>query len=267
MIRPLRVLAGLAAAVVSMWSTGSAEACWCSRAYTASYYDPCVSCPTVARSYYVPVAAPVAAACPTTSCSTVNVQRCYYEPQTIYQTQTVVEPQVSYVRRSYYDPLTCCYQSYLVPSTQYVERSYQVPVTSWSKRCSTEPVQSCTTTYSASYYVPQTYVSSYWSPDGVVYYRSCYPVTVAAPSNCAVPSGNGASQRESGYRPPDESKKAEPKPEGEPAPAPTPMPKPAPGTSGSGSGAARARPGVASPPARSPNYAAIDARRTGRAIW
>jgi hypothetical protein len=254
-----RILFSVAAAAVTfIAASDTARACWCSRAYTASYYDPCVACPTVARSYYVPVDAPVVAACPTTSCSTVNVQRCYYEPQTVYQTQTVLEPQVSYVRRSYYDPLTCCYQSYLVPTTQYVQRSYQVPVTSWSKRCATEPVQSCTTTYTASYFVPQTYVSSYWSPNGVAYYRSYYPATtIVAPTSCPAPSGNGATQRESGYGPTDDSKKSEPKPANEAAPTPTPMPKPAPGAGGA---ATRARPGVAVTPIHSTGYAA-------RRVW
>ena len=221
--RPL-LLAGAALAVFG--PARVSEACWCSRVFTRSYYDPCVSCAPVARCYSC---APVAA-CPTTSCSTTNVERCYYEPQTIYETRTLMQPQLTYVRRSYYDPMRCCNRSYLSPVIQHVERSYQVPVKTYVKRCSTEPVTSCTTSYTtgngASYYIPETRVWSYWSPDGYHY----YPVYTTAPAaSCPVSNGNGSSTHESGYGPAGESKKSgDSKLDPPKAPDPTPMPKPAP---------------------------------------
>jgi hypothetical protein len=224
-LRPM-VLAGAALAVFS--PARVSEACWCSRVFTRSYYDPCVSCPTVVRSY----SAPVVAACPTTSCSTTNVERCYYEPVTTYETRTLMSPQSSFIRRSYYDPVTCCNRSYLEPVTQYVERSYQVPITTHVKRCSTEPVKTCTTTYTtgngSAYFIPETRVSHYWSPDGYRY----YPVYTTAPAvNCPVSNGNGSSTRESGYGPAGDSKKSgDSTAEPPKAPDPVPMlqPKPAP---------------------------------------
>ena len=224
-LRPL-VLAGAALAVFA--PARVSEACWCRRVFTRSYYDPCVSCPTVVRSYSVPIVA----ACPTTSCSTTNVERCYYEPVTTYETRTLMSPQTSFIRRSYYDPGTCCYRSYLEPVTRYVERSYQVPITTHMKRCSTEPVQSCTTTYTsgngASYFIPETRVSHYWSPDGYRY----YPVYTTVPAaSCPVTNGNGSSTRESGYGSAGDSKKSgDSNAEPPKAPDPIPMlqPKPSP---------------------------------------
>ena len=224
-LRPL-LLAGAALAVFG--PARVSEACWCSRVFTRSYYDPCVSCPTVVRSYSVPVVA----ACPTTSCSMTNIERCYYEPVTTYETRTLMSPQTSYIRRSYYDPGTCCYRSYLEPVTQYVERSYQVPITTHVKRCSTEPVKTCTTTYApangTSYLIPKTRVSHYWSPDGYRY----YPVYTTVPAvSCPVPNGNGSNTRESGYGPAGDSKKSgDSTAEPPKAPDPIPMlqPKPAP---------------------------------------
>jgi hypothetical protein len=191
-------------AVATLAPAGAAKACWCSRAYTRSYFAPCVTCPTVSRSYYVPVAT-----CPTTTCSTTSVERCYYEPQVAYQTRTVLQPQTAYVRRSYYDPITCCYRSYWLPTTQFVERSYQVPVTTWTKTCSTEPATTCTTSYSQT--------ASYWSPDGYNYYPVA-PTSV----NCAIPESSGSTKREAGYGP--ESPKSNGKTDPPKAPEPKPMP-------------------------------------------
>jgi hypothetical protein len=224
-LRPL-VLAGAAFAVFAPAQVS--EANWCRRVFTRSYYDPCVSCPTVVRSYSVPVVA----TCPTTSCATTSVERCYYEPITNYEMRTLMQPQTSFVRRSYYDPVTCCNRTYLEPVTQYVERSYQVPITTHVKRCSTEPVTTCTTTYTtgngSSYFIPTTRVSHYWSPDGYRY----YPVYTTAPAvSCPVPNGNGSSTRDSGYGPSGDSKKSSDSTADPPkAPDPVPMlqPNPAP---------------------------------------
>ena len=115
---------------------------------------------------------------------------------------------------------------------QYVERSYQVPITPHVKRCSTEPVKTCTTTYApangTSYLIPKTRVSHYWSPDGYRY----YPVYTTVPAvSCPVPNGNGSNTRESGYGPAGDSKKSgDSTAEPPKAPDPIPMlqPKPAP---------------------------------------
>lgn len=217
-LRPL-LLAGVA--LVVLVPARVSEACWCSRVFTRSYCDPCVSCAPATRC-----CAPVAA-CPTTSCSTANVERCYYEPQTTYETRTLMTRQTSYVRRSYYDPWTCCNRSYLEPVSQWVERSYQVPVTSYVKRCSTEPVTTCMTSYApaygASYLVPETRFSHYWSPDGYRY----YPVYTAVPSaSCPVPNSNGSGSRDSSYgQPPDAKKSSDAVPETPKAPSPVPMPE------------------------------------------
>ena len=218
LLRPL-LLVGAALAVIGQ--TRESEACWCSRVFTRSYCDPCVSCAPVTRC-----CAPVAV-CPTTSCSTANVERCYYEPQTTYETRTLMTRQTSYVRRSYYDPWTCCNRSYLEPVSQWVERSYQVPITSYVKRCSTEPVTTCTTSYApvagASYYVPETRFSHYWSPDGYHY----YPVYTTAPApSCPVNGSNGSSSRGSSYgQPPDAKKSNDAAPATSKPPGPVPMPE------------------------------------------
>jgi len=215
MTRHLRLsLLFVGAAAAVLVPARVADACWCSRAYTRSYFSPCVTCPTVSRSYYVPVVA----RCPTTSCgttcTTTNVERCYYEAQTVYTIRTVLQPTTAYVRRSYYDPVTCCYRSYLTPTTQFVERSYQLPMTTWTQRCSTEPTTSCTTNYVQS--------ASYWSTDGHHY----YPFVTAAPSSsCPAPSSNGSSPRESSYGPSTDSKKSGDSNGSIPqAPDPKPMP-------------------------------------------
>ena len=134
------------------------QACWCRPIYTGCYYDPCqtvltgnypvssVATPTmVGSSYYSPnPVSPGVAGCPTSTCTTTNITRCYLEPQTSLATHTQIEPQISYVRRCYWDPWTGCYQCYWVPITQYVERHYFVPVTTHVQRCQVEPTTTCT---------------------------------------------------------------------------------------------------------------------------
>ena len=147
MIRSFRIPLLVSGVFTAAFFTGEAQAYWCSPAYTSCcYYDPCVSCtPVVTQSCYVPQ----------TTCTTVfattSVQRCYLEPRTAYRTVTRLEPQYTYVRRSYYDPFSCCYRSYLVPTTHYVRRAYSVPFTSYVQRCSLQPVTYCTPRCSTSY--------------------------------------------------------------------------------------------------------------------
>ena len=126
----LGVLAGI------LCSSGSeAAACLCNRVYTSYYVDCCATCPS----------SPVQSCVPQTTCATTTVQRCYWVPENTYRTMTRLEPRAVYVRRSYYDPLTCCYRSYYAPSTQFVQVSYQVPVTSYVQRWVEEPQTVCTT--------------------------------------------------------------------------------------------------------------------------
>ncbi len=116
--------------------SGVANACWSSRVYTRTYYDPCAVSPPMQTDFCVP------ATC-ATAYRTVNIERCYYEPQTVYETRCLMQPQVSYIRRSYFDPATCCYRTYLQPVTTCVARSYQVPVTTYVPRRLSEPRTFC----------------------------------------------------------------------------------------------------------------------------
>jgi hypothetical protein len=112
------------------FTSQQAAACWCNRLYTSYYVDPCVTCPTASQP---------ACSIPQANCYTACEQRCYLEPQIGYQVVTRLEPQTFFVRRSYYDPISCCQRSYYWPATQLVERAYQVPVTSYVQRCYTDP--------------------------------------------------------------------------------------------------------------------------------
>jgi len=219
-LRPL-ILAGVG--IIALGSARESEACWCSRVFTRSYWDPCVSC--VPASCRTPVAV---TACPMTSCSTSSVERCYYEPQTTYETRTLMSPQTSFVRRTYYDPVTCCNRTFLEPVTQWVERSYQVPVQGWTKRCTTEPVTTCTTSCPTgngpANVAAQSRVYSYYSPDGYRY----YPVYTTVPAaSCPVHNANGSQKRESEYGKPSDAKKpSDPSSDqAKPPPVPVPMPE------------------------------------------
>ena len=148
---PLLAVCGV---VAVLGSARISDACGCRRVYTSCSWQRCIATPTIRTCGFS------TATCPTTgiaSCPIPNVERCYLEPQTTYVTQSRLEAQVRYVRRSYYDPVTCCYQTYWEPATQYVERAYQVPLTRWVRRCSAEttatnPLESLALHH--SYYVP-----------------------------------------------------------------------------------------------------------------
>ena len=200
----------------------TAQACWCRRVYTGHSCDPCGDWPVLARRYYTPVYAP-ASGCPTpatTCCTPTNVERCCQEPQTTYTYQTRFEPQVSYVRRSYYDPTACCSRSYLEQSTDYVERTCRVPVTTWVRRCSTEPATPCgwaaASVWGSYYFMPG---SSCWASD-----RCCHPVMACASAPCPLPCTSSVTPGETANPPAAESKKDESSTAPSPAPSPRPMP-------------------------------------------
>src|SRR5262245_59891038 len=118
----------LAAVTGLFFGPQQASACWCSRVYTSYYVDPCVTCSSTATQCSIPQ----------TNCYTSCEQRCYLEPLVACGVVTRLEPQTFYVRRSYYDPISCCQRSYYTPATQLVERAYQIPVTTYVQRCYSE---------------------------------------------------------------------------------------------------------------------------------
>jgi hypothetical protein len=111
-------------------------------------YEPCApacavpSCPPVVLegSYCNPCAQPA----PCAPCPVSYVRRTYMEAQTRMASQTMLEPQPTYVRRHYWDPCSRCYQTYCESATSYVKRRYCVPVTNYVQRSYLEPV-SCVT--------------------------------------------------------------------------------------------------------------------------
>jgi hypothetical protein len=140
---------------------------------TAQYVPPVV----VAQS------SPCGDPCEQKRCTTNYVQRCYYQPVTVYQSKTVMEPvttmQTSYYyapvttyRYScYYDPCTCSYQQVAIPQCGYELRAKQCPVQSWVSRCVQVPVQAYQRV-------------DYWQP-----VTTCCTTTVGAPIGAA-PIGN-----------------------------------------------------------------------------
>jgi hypothetical protein len=147
---------GMAACLVGLLGLDPAPA---PAAWNNVFQVTCHSCRTPS---VVAFAAPV---CPPPPCvPTVSyVQRSFYQPVTTYKTTTYYEPvtvnQVSYyyepvttVRYStYYDPCTGCPQLVACPQTSYRLRSQCNAVTSYVKRCALVPV---TSYQQISYYEP-----------------------------------------------------------------------------------------------------------------
>lgn len=120
-----------------------------------------------------PVSSFFAPAPPPTCCPSVSyVQRSYYQPVTTYRTQTYYEPVTSYrtsyywepVTRyrytSYYDPCTGCAQTVATPCRSYYLRSQCNAVQSYVQRCRMVPV----TEMRKSYYLEP--VVTYSDPCG-----------------------------------------------------------------------------------------------------
>lgn len=128
-------------------------------------------------SYYAPPPAPC---CPSVSYVqrsyyqpvTTYKQETYYEPVTTYRTSYYWEPVTSYKYTSYYDPCTGCCQKVATPQTSYYQRSKCNAVQSYVQRCRMVPV----TELRRSYYL-----------EPVVAYSGCCP---DAPPAAAVREGD-----------------------------------------------------------------------------
>lgn len=197
-MKPLRITLGALALGCAMTAASPADGAWnnvfqvtcwgCRKQAAANYY----AAPPVVAGYYAP---PVVAAyppayiagsspgccdpCPPT-CTTKYVQRCYYQPVTVMQTQSYYEavttyktsyyyePCTSYRYSSYYDPCTCSCQQVATPVTSYKLRAQSCPVQSWVQRCAQVPI----TSYQKSFY---------WEPQTTC----CSPCSSPCGSPCA----------------------------------------------------------------------------------
>src|SRR5581483_9653144 len=104
-MRPLRGAVWVCALTVWAGAARPASAAW-----DNVFQVCCHSCRSSASYYAAP--APVAAADPCCApqpcqqCTTRYVQRCYYQPVTIYQTSHYYEPVTTYRTSYYYEPVT-----------------------------------------------------------------------------------------------------------------------------------------------------------------
>ena len=148
MRRTTRTAAVLALGFVAL-GAGDAAAAW-----NNVFQTTCCGGRSSSSSYF----APAPAACPPT---VSYVQRSYYQPVTSYKTESYYEPVTTYqtsnywepVTRyrytSYYDPCTGCAQNVATPYTSYYMRSKCNAVQSYVQRCRMVPV----TEYRKSYYM------------------------------------------------------------------------------------------------------------------
>jgi hypothetical protein len=140
----MRISTGLFAVLTIGWTFGfvsDATAAWNNVFHSTcrggrSYYS---------GSFYAP---PAPACCPEVK----YVQRTYYQPVTTYKMETVLEPVTTYKTSyywepftktrytSYYDPCTRCTQTVAEPVTAYRLRSQCSPVQSYVQRCRMVPV-------------------------------------------------------------------------------------------------------------------------------
>jgi hypothetical protein len=174
----------LALAIALAGATGSATAAWdnvfqvccndCNRPRTTTYYAP-TPCPQP---------------CPQPEMRISYVQRTYYQPVTEYVrkseyvpvtknvTSYYYEPVTEYKYSTYYDPCTGCPQRVATPTTSYRLRSQCNSVTSYVERCAMVPV---TSLRPVNYQQPV--VSYYYPPQptGTSYYP-LPPVSGAAPA-------------------------------------------------------------------------------------
>jgi hypothetical protein len=149
---------------------------WRQPSSTSAYYvAPVVveyqAAPVVVAQYQPPVVVAQASPCttcqspPQQQCSTSYVQRSFYQPVTVMQTQTVqeavttmrtsyyYEPVTSYRYSLYVDPCTGCAQQVATPSVAYQLKAQSSPVQTWVSRCVQVPV---TVTQKVDYWQPQT---------------------------------------------------------------------------------------------------------------
>lgn len=121
---------------------GTAEA---SAAWNNVFQTTCCGGRSSSSSYFAPAPSPCAP-------SVSYVQRSYYQPVTTYKQETYLEPVTTYKRSyhwegvtryrytSYYDPCTGCSQNVATPYTSYYLRSKCNAVQSYVQRCRMVPV-------------------------------------------------------------------------------------------------------------------------------
>lgn len=128
----------------------------------------CCDSPPASTSYSVPAATPATDCEPQARVS--YVQRCYYQPETSYRTESYYvpvkqnvksyyyEPVTSYKYSSYYDPCSGCCQKIATPTTSYVMKEKCNSVTRWVEQSRVVPVTSykAVTMYTpvVTYYYP-----------------------------------------------------------------------------------------------------------------
>ncbi len=131
----------------------------------------CCDGPSTRSSYSVPVA--TADPCPQPCAPQARVsyvQRCYYQPETTYRSESYyvpvkenvksyyMEPVTTYKYSSYYDPCSGCCQRIATPVTSYVQREKCNSVTRWVQQSRMVPVTSykAVTQYTpvVTYYYP-----------------------------------------------------------------------------------------------------------------
>jgi len=148
MKRTSRLAAALALGFVAC-AAGDASAAW-----NNVFQTTCCGGRSSSSSFFAP---PAPACAPQVS----YVQRCYYQPVTSYKTETYYDPVTTYKTSyywepctrmrytSYYDPCTGCTQNVAKPVTSYSLKSKCNAVQSYVQRCRMVPV----TEYRRSYYM------------------------------------------------------------------------------------------------------------------
>lgn len=179
-----RLPAALALAACGvLGSAGNASAAW-----NNVFQVCCNDCAKPQVSYYAP-----APACPQPEVRVSYVQRSYYQPVTEYvrrsyyepvtrnYTSYYYEPVTEYRYTTYYDPCTGCPQRVCTPTTSYRMRSKCNSVTSYVERCAMVPVTSLRPVT-----VRQPVVTYYYPPE-----PACPP---AAAAPIAAPAGPSVEQ-------------------------------------------------------------------------
>ena len=177
--------AGLALVVALAGAVGTSTAAW-----DNVFQVCCNDCNKPRTSYFAP--APCPDPCPQPVAQISYVQRSYYQPVTEYVrksyyepvtkkvTSYFYEPVTEYKYSTYYDPCTGCPQRVSTPVTSYRLRSQCNSVTSYVERCAMVPV---TTLRQVNYQQPV--VSYYYPPTSVS--ASFYPLPpIGAPAGPTV---------------------------------------------------------------------------------
>ena len=198
--------AGLAVAVALAGVAGTATAAW-----DNVFQVCCNDCNKPRASYYAP--APCPQPCPQPVAQISYVQRSYYQPVTEYVrksyyepvtkrvTSYYYEPVTEYKYSTYYDPCTGCPSKVCTPVTSYRMRSQCNSVTSYVERCAMVPV---TTLKQVNYQQPV--VSYYYPPTPTA--ASFYPLPpMGAPAG---PSVEQIRENAPGVMPPGGSDKLPP---------------------------------------------------------